>query len=55
MKPFRACRFMLCHEHDDDPEMHPEPISAKQREDVIMQMVSAAGREVAGSGDEMRA
>ncbi len=32
--------FMLCHEHDEDPEMRPGPISPKQREDVIVHMAA---------------
>ncbi len=30
--------FMLHHEHDEDPEMRPEPISPEQREDIIVHM-----------------
>ena len=26
--------MMLCHEHDPDPEMRPEPISPEKREEV---------------------
>jgi uncharacterized protein len=37
--------MMLCHEHDDDPEMRPEPISTEKREEVIVHM--AAGLMVA--------
>jgi len=32
--------MMLCHEHDPDPEMRPEPISPEKREDVIVQMAA---------------
>jgi uncharacterized protein len=32
--------MMLCHEHDDDPEMRPEPISAEQREEIIVHMAA---------------
>jgi uncharacterized protein len=32
--------MMLCHEHDEDPEMRPEPISPEQREDVIVHMAA---------------
>jgi hypothetical protein len=32
--------MMLCHEHDEDPEMRPEPISPEQREEVIMHMAA---------------
>jgi uncharacterized protein len=32
--------MMLCHEHDPDPEMRPEPISPEKREEVIVQMVA---------------
>jgi hypothetical protein len=31
---------MLYHEHDEDPEMRPEPISTEQREDVIVHMAA---------------
>jgi uncharacterized protein len=30
--------MMLCHEHDEDPEMRPEPISPEKREEVIVHM-----------------
>jgi uncharacterized protein len=32
--------MMLCHEHDEDPEMRPEPISPEKREDVIVHMAA---------------
>jgi len=32
--------MMLYHEHDEDPEMRPEPISREQREDVIVHMAA---------------
>jgi uncharacterized protein len=32
--------MMLCHEHDPDPEMRPEPISPEKREEVIVQMAA---------------
>jgi uncharacterized protein len=32
--------MMLCHEHDEDPEMRPEPISPDQRDDVIAHMAA---------------
>ena len=32
--------MMLCHEHDPDPEMRPEPISPEKREEVIVQIVA---------------
>jgi uncharacterized protein len=32
--------MMLCHEHDEDPEMRPKPISPEQREDVIVHMAA---------------
>jgi uncharacterized protein len=32
--------MMLCHEHDEDSEMRPEPISPEQREDVIVHMAA---------------
>jgi hypothetical protein len=34
--------IMLCHEHDEDPVMRPEPISPEKREEVIVHM--AAGQ-----------
>jgi uncharacterized protein len=30
--------MMLCHEHDEDPEMRPKPISPEKREQVIARM-----------------
>ncbi len=32
--------MMLCHEHDEDPKMRPEPISPERREDVIRHMAA---------------
>jgi uncharacterized protein len=32
--------MMLYHEHDEDPEMRPNPISTEQREDVIVHMAA---------------
>ena len=32
--------MMLCHEHDEDPEMRPEPISTEKREEVIAHMAA---------------
>jgi uncharacterized protein len=32
--------MMLCHEHDEDPEMRPEPISPDKREEVIAHMAA---------------
>jgi uncharacterized protein len=32
--------MMLRHEHDEDPEMRPEPISPEQREDMIAHMAA---------------
>jgi hypothetical protein len=32
--------MMLCHEHDEDPEMRPESISPEKREDVIAHMAA---------------
>jgi uncharacterized protein len=32
--------MIICHEHDEDPEMRPEPISPEQREDVIVHMAA---------------
>jgi uncharacterized protein len=30
----------LCHEHDKDPEMRPEPISPEKREEIIVHMAA---------------
>jgi uncharacterized protein len=32
--------MMLCHEHDEDPEMRPEPITPEKREDIIAHMAA---------------
>ena len=32
--------MMLYHEHDEDPEMHPNPISPENREEVIVHMAA---------------
>jgi uncharacterized protein len=32
--------MMLCHEHDEDPEMRPKPISPEKREEVIVRMAA---------------
>ena len=32
--------MMRCHEHDEDPEMHPKPISPEKREEVIVHMAA---------------
>jgi len=32
--------MMLCHEHDEDPEMRPKPISLEKREEVIVHMAA---------------
>jgi uncharacterized protein len=32
--------FMLHYEHDEDPEMRPEPISPEKREEVILHMAA---------------
>ncbi len=32
--------MMLCHEHDEDAEMRPEPISPEKREEVIAHMAA---------------
>ncbi len=32
--------MMLCHEHDEDPEMRPEPISPEKREEVAVHMAA---------------
>src|SRR5450631_15158 len=32
--------MMLRHEHDEDPEMRPKPISPEKREEVILRMTA---------------
>jgi uncharacterized protein len=32
--------IMVCHEHDEDPEMRPKPISPEKREEVIVHMAA---------------
>jgi uncharacterized protein len=32
--------MMLCHEHDEDPEMRPNPIAPEKREQVIAGMAA---------------
>jgi uncharacterized protein len=32
--------MMLCHEHDEDPELRTEPISRKKREEIIVHMTA---------------
>jgi uncharacterized protein len=32
--------MILHHEHDEDPEMRPEPINPKKREEVIVHMAA---------------
>jgi uncharacterized protein len=32
--------MMLHHEHDEDPEMRPEPITPEKREEVIVNMAA---------------
>lgn len=32
--------MMLCHEHDEDPEMRPKPITPEKREDIIVHMAA---------------
>ena len=32
--------MMLHHEHDEDPKMHPEPITPEKREEVIAYMAA---------------
>jgi len=32
--------MMLCHEHDNDPEMRPEPITPEKREEIIVHMAA---------------
>ena len=36
--------MILYHEHDDDPEMRPEPISPEKREDIIAHMLAGLMR-----------
>lgn len=36
--------MMLCHEHDEDPEMRPGPISPERREKVVLQMTAGLVR-----------
>jgi uncharacterized protein len=37
---FLVPMMMLCHEHDEDPEMRPEPISRAKREEIIVHMTA---------------
>jgi len=32
--------MMLCHEHDEDPELRPKPISPEKRDDIIVHMAA---------------
>src|SRR5271170_8126373 len=32
--------MMLCHEHDEDPKMRPQPITSEKREDIITHMAA---------------
>jgi uncharacterized protein len=32
--------MMLCHEHDEDPDMRPKPISPEKREGAIVHMAA---------------
>jgi len=32
--------MMLCHEHDADPKMRPQPITPEKREDIIVHMAA---------------
>jgi len=32
--------MVLCHEHDEDPEMRPKPISPEKREEIIAHMAA---------------
>jgi len=32
--------MMLCHEHDEDPKMRPQPINPEKREDIIVHMAA---------------
>ena len=32
--------MMLCHEHDEDPEMRPKPITPEKREEIIVHMAA---------------
>jgi len=36
--------LMLYHEHDEDPDLRPGPIGAKQREEIIVQMAAGLVR-----------
>jgi uncharacterized protein len=36
--------MMLCHEHDEDPKMRPEPITPEKREEVIVHMAAGLVR-----------
>jgi uncharacterized protein len=36
--------FILHYEHDEDPEMRPEPISPEQREEIIVHMAAGLVR-----------
>jgi uncharacterized protein len=33
--------FMLAHEHDPDPKLHPPPISPKKREDILTRLAAS--------------
>jgi len=32
--------MMVCHEHDEDPEKRPNPVSPEKREEVIVRMAA---------------
>ena len=32
--------MMLCHEHDEDPKMRPQPITPEKREDIVTHMAA---------------
>jgi uncharacterized protein len=36
--------LMLCHEHDEDPELRPGPIAPEKREEIIVQMAAGIVR-----------
>jgi uncharacterized protein len=46
--------MMLCHEHDPDPEMRPEPISREKRQEVIVMMQPGCWRRTGISGNVER-
>ena len=42
--------MMLCHEHDEDPEMRPNPISPEKREEVTVHMAAGLWARIGISG-----